>query len=75
MQLQKGHGITFADLDNGGDQDVDRSRQREVIALAKIAGLSRAEIGERMGRSETAVRTLLHRALADLAERLGGNVA
>jgi len=43
---------------------------REVILLARIVGLSRAEIGEQMGRSDVAVRALLHRALADLAERL-----
>ena len=43
---------------------------REVITLARIAGLSRAEIAERMGRREGAVRTLLSRALARLAELL-----
>lgn len=44
---------------------------REVITLAKVVGLSRAEIGEQMGRSEAAVKMLLSRALAELAERLG----
>jgi RNA polymerase sigma factor (sigma-70 family) len=34
---------------------------REVITLAKIAGLSRAEIGEQMERSEGAVKVLLAR--------------
>jgi RNA polymerase sigma-70 factor (ECF subfamily) len=43
---------------------------REVITLAKLVGLSRAEIGEVMGRSEGAVRTLLFRAQARLAELL-----
>lgn len=43
---------------------------REVILLAKVAGLSRQEIGERMGKKEGAVRTLLSRALAKLAEAL-----
>ena len=43
---------------------------REVITLAKIVGLSRAEIGEQMGRSEGAVKMLLARALAELAARL-----
>jgi DNA-directed RNA polymerase specialized sigma24 family protein len=33
-------------------------------------GLSRAEIAERMGRSEGAVRVLLHRALAQLSGML-----
>jgi RNA polymerase sigma-70 factor (ECF subfamily) len=44
--------------------------QREVIVLAKIVGLSRAAIAAEMGRNEGAVRMLLHRALARLAERL-----
>ena len=43
---------------------------REVIVLAKYVGLSRREIAAEMGRSELAVRTLLSRALAQLAEAL-----
>jgi RNA polymerase sigma-70 factor (ECF subfamily) len=43
---------------------------REVIVLARVMGLSRAEIGAQMGRSEGAVRNLLSRALARLAELL-----
>lgn len=43
---------------------------REVIVLAKYVGLSRREIAAEMGRSELAVRTLLSRALAQLAETL-----
>jgi RNA polymerase sigma-70 factor (ECF subfamily) len=43
---------------------------REVIVLAKVVGLSRSEIGERIGKSEGAVRILLHRALARLAQVL-----
>ena len=39
---------------------------REVITLQRIAGLGHAEIAEHMGRSEGAVRMLLHRALARL---------
>jgi DNA-directed RNA polymerase specialized sigma24 family protein len=35
---------------------------REVISLAHLAGLLRAEIAERIQRSEGAVRVLLHRA-------------
>jgi RNA polymerase sigma-70 factor (ECF subfamily) len=46
--------------------------EREVITLARIAGLSRAEIGERLGKSEGAVRVMLHRALAKLTDHLGG---
>jgi RNA polymerase sigma-70 factor (ECF subfamily) len=45
-------------------------RYREVITLAKIVGLSHKEIGEAIGRTELASRSLLHRALADLAELL-----
>ena len=44
---------------------------RTVITLAHVVGLSRAEIADEMGKSEGAVRTLLHRALAQLAVRLG----
>lgn len=40
---------------------------REVITLARVIGLSHAEIAARMGRSEQATRALLHRALATLA--------
>jgi RNA polymerase sigma-70 factor, ECF subfamily len=43
---------------------------REVITLAHVAGLSRAEIAAHMGRSEEAVRALLHRALVRTAELL-----
>jgi RNA polymerase sigma factor (sigma-70 family) len=49
--------------------------QREVIALCRIAGLSREEAGKRMGgRSAGAIRSLLNRALVSLStelERLG----
>ncbi len=38
----------------------------EVITLAKLVGLSHAEIAEEMGRTESACRILLHRALARL---------
>lgn len=40
---------------------------REVISLAKIAGLNHAEIALQLGRTEGATRVLLHRALARLA--------
>jgi RNA polymerase sigma-70 factor (ECF subfamily) len=48
---------------------IDRlpEEQREVVTLAHLAGLSRAEIGEQMGKTEEAVRALLHRAKARLA--------
>ncbi len=41
--------------------------QREVVTLAHLVGLSRAEIAEHLGKSEGAVRTILYRALARLA--------
>jgi RNA polymerase sigma-70 factor (ECF subfamily) len=40
--------------------------QREVLTLAHLAGQSRAAIAAQMGRSEEAVRALLHRAMARL---------
>lgn len=39
---------------------------REVFVLAHVEGLSRAEIGHRMGKSDGAVRMVLHRAVARL---------
>ncbi len=49
--------------------------QREVLTLAYMAGLSRAEIGARTGRTEEAVRALLHRATARLAILMGDDEA
>jgi RNA polymerase sigma-70 factor (ECF subfamily) len=46
---------------------------REVIVLSRIVGLSRAEIAEKMGRTEASVRNLVSRALAELAEHLEGD--
>lgn len=43
---------------------------RQVIVMAKVMGMSRAEIGAEIGRTELAVRTLLSRALATLADEL-----
>lgn len=45
-------------------------RERELVSLAYVVELSRAEIGVRLGLSEGAVRTALHRALARLAGEL-----
>lgn len=47
--------------------------QREIVTLAHIAGLSRREIAEQTGKSEGAVRTILHRALARVAELVKGD--
>ena len=46
--------------------------QREVIALARIAGLSHADIAQRMGWTEVNARQKLYRALAALSEVLDG---
>lgn len=43
---------------------------QEVILMARILRMSRREIGEQTGRSEQAVRSLLYRALAGLAEEI-----
>ena len=43
---------------------------REVILLARVRGLSHAEIARTLGRTESATRTLLSRALARLATEL-----
>lgn len=45
--------------------------QREVLTLARIAGLPHAAIAQRLGKSEVAVRQLLVRALAALGAALG----
>jgi RNA polymerase sigma-70 factor (ECF subfamily) len=44
--------------------------QQDVIVMAKLMGLSRAEIAAELGKSEGAVRMLLSRALARLTELL-----
>jgi RNA polymerase sigma-70 factor, ECF subfamily len=44
--------------------------QREVVTLAYLVGRSRAEIGAEIGKSEGAVRVILHRALTRIAEIL-----
>jgi RNA polymerase sigma-70 factor (ECF subfamily) len=45
--------------------------RRQVILLRFVDGLSAAEVGEILGRSPGAVRVLLHRALREVAARLG----
>ena len=44
--------------------------QREIITLAHIVGLPRGEIAAQLGKSQGAVRMLLHRALAKVARQL-----
>jgi RNA polymerase sigma-70 factor (ECF subfamily) len=43
---------------------------REVLVLVRLEGLPHAEVARRLGRSESATRTLLSRALARLATEL-----
>ena len=45
--------------------------RRQVVLLRFVDGLSSREIGQVMDRSEGAARVLLHRAMRDLAARLG----
>jgi RNA polymerase sigma-70 factor, ECF subfamily len=45
--------------------------EREVVVLARLIGLSHAEIGARLGCSEGAARLRLFRALATLADVMG----
>jgi RNA polymerase sigma-70 factor (ECF subfamily) len=45
---------------------------REVVVLVRLQGLGHAEAARRMGRTESATRTLLSRALARLATELEG---
>ena len=42
----------------------------EALTLRVLAELSAAEVGKLMGKSETAVRMLVHRALRDLRQQL-----
>jgi RNA polymerase sigma factor (sigma-70 family) len=44
---------------------------REVILLARIEGLQIAAIAERLGRSKSAVKSLLLRALKELKRSFG----
>lgn len=68
------HRALMADEIEQLEQAFDRltPEQREVVTLAHIAGLSRREIADQLGKSENAVRIVLHRALARLAEIVKG---
>ncbi|MBI5852079.1 MAG: sigma-70 family RNA polymerase sigma factor [Planctomycetes bacterium] len=46
--------------------------QRDVVMMSRLLGLSHAEIAQRSGKSEVAVRKALSRALARLAAVLAG---
>ncbi|MBL9076310.1 MAG: sigma-70 family RNA polymerase sigma factor [Planctomycetes bacterium] len=45
--------------------------QREVILAVRMLGLSHAELAQRLGKTEGAVRVMLFRAMAQLTELLG----
>lgn len=45
---------------------------REVVTLARLLGYSHAEIAEQTGKTEGAVRVLLHRALVRLGWLMTG---
>ncbi len=46
--------------------------QRKVLELSHMQGMSHAAIGERIGRTELAVRSLVYRAMARLSTLLIG---
>jgi RNA polymerase sigma-70 factor, ECF subfamily len=66
---QQAMGAEFLERIEAAFEDLDAD-EREVVLLSRIAGLSRAQVAESLGRSENAVRNLLHRTLAKLAARL-----
>jgi RNA polymerase sigma-70 factor (ECF subfamily) len=45
--------------------------QKQVIILKFVDGLSNAEVAKVLGKTEGAVKSLQHRALASLARHLG----
>ena len=52
--------------------DVLTDEQREVVTSSRLLGFSTAEIAQRMGKSEVAVRKILSRGMARLAVALAG---
>jgi len=44
--------------------------KQEIILMARLMGLSHAQIAESLGKSEVAVRSMLSRALAELSDHL-----
>jgi len=66
------HRIAVEDEVARVEKALDRltDEQREVVLMAHVAELSRAEIAERLGKKEVAVRSILHRALARVAAEL-----
>jgi RNA polymerase sigma-70 factor (ECF subfamily) len=60
----------LASLESACDRLTDE--QRDVVMMSRLLGLSHAEIGERIGKSEVTVRKILSRALARLTAILAG---
>lgn len=52
--------------------DALTAEQREVVTCARLLGMSHAEIAQRLGKNEVAVRKTLSRGLARLAAVLAG---
>lgn len=66
------HRATLADELARVERALDRltEEQREVVLLAHMVELPRSEIAAKLGKSEVAVRSILHRALAVVAAEL-----
>lgn len=72
-----GHRAEVADELARIEGALDRlsDEQREVLLLAHLAEVPRSEIATALGKTEVAVRSILHRALARLALELGEDAA
>ena len=66
------HRLELKDEVERVERALDRlsEEQREVVLLAHVVELSRAEIAKRIGKNEVTVRSILHRALARIADEL-----
>jgi RNA polymerase sigma-70 factor (ECF subfamily) len=64
LAQREGLDLLFDGLDRLPEQ------YREIILLAKVEGLSSAEMAERLGKSRESVALLLHRALRQLRQLL-----
>ena len=79
--LEAYSGILTPSRDAGAREELERVERamdalpedyREVILEVRVLGSSHAALAERLGKSEGAVRMLLHRALARLVAELEG---
>ena len=69
-------GAIGNELSESIEQAMDKlpSDDREVLLLARVVGLTHREIAERTGRTERAVRSLVHRATVRLLAGLEGRL-